>query len=242
MRFIRQSALAAAAVIATALVSAPAFAAATINPDGSVTFDTTAGSNTINVTYNGLGGDPKAVTPGLSAYLTLTFTGVTNNVFSFDYTLQNTSTAAGTRVSGLGFDTSPDVIAVNSSGVFDEHQLGGNFASIGADTCFNGGPGNCPESNPANAVLFGTSGSGSLSFTLGSPSGQTSITLSNFLDRYQGFSTTNVNGARVTSAVGVGTPGAVPEPATWAMMLLGFGGIGMTMRRRRKNLGLMQIA
>lgn len=28
--------------------------------------------------------------------------------------------------------------------------------------------------------------------------------------------------------------GAVPEPATWAMMLLGFGGIGFAMRRQRK--------
>jgi PEP-CTERM motif len=28
--------------------------------------------------------------------------------------------------------------------------------------------------------------------------------------------------------------GAVPEPATWALMLLGFGGIGVAMRRRRK--------
>ena len=35
--------------------------------------------------------------------------------------------------------------------------------------------------------------------------------------------------------------GAVPEPATWAMMLLGFGGIGMTMRRRRKP-ALAQVA
>ena len=35
--------------------------------------------------------------------------------------------------------------------------------------------------------------------------------------------------------------GAVPEPATWAMMLLGFGGIGMAMRRRRTGRS-MQIA
>ena len=35
----------------------------------------------------------------------------------------------------------------------------------------------------------------------------------------------------------------VPEPATWAMMLLGFGGIGMAMRRSRKSNGrLLQIA
>jgi len=35
---------------------------------------------------------------------------------------------------------------------------------------------------------------------------------------------------------------AVPEPATWAMMLLGFGGIGFAMRRRRHGTTLAQIA
>ena len=40
---------------------------------------------------------------------------------------------------------------------------------------------------------------------------------------------------------GIALSGPVPEPATWAMMLLGFGGIGMAMRRRRKD-ALLQIA
>ncbi len=35
--------------------------------------------------------------------------------------------------------------------------------------------------------------------------------------------------------------GAVPEPATWAMMLLGFAGIGVSLRRRRKPV-LAQLA
>ena len=37
------------------------------------------------------------------------------------------------------------------------------------------------------------------------------------------------------------TPTAVPEVATWAMMLLGFGGIGFQMRRKRSSL-IQQIA
>lgn len=37
--------------------------------------------------------------------------------------------------------------------------------------------------------------------------------------------------------------GAVPEPATWAMMLLGFAGIGVAVRRsRRSSEALMQVA
>jgi hypothetical protein len=39
-----------------------------------------------------------------------------------------------------------------------------------------------------------------------------------------------------------GMAGAVPEPATWALMLLGFGGMGISLRRRRKVAGLLQIA
>ena len=38
-----------------------------------------------------------------------------------------------------------------------------------------------------------------------------------------------------------GTIRAVPEPATWAMMLLGFAGIGFAMRRRRQPV-LAQVA
>ena len=37
-------------------------------------------------------------------------------------------------------------------------------------------------------------------------------------------------------------PGAVPEPSTWAMMLLGFGAMGVTMRRRRRTQDLLQVA
>jgi Carbohydrate binding domain/PEP-CTERM motif len=39
-----------------------------------------------------------------------------------------------------------------------------------------------------------------------------------------------------------GVMGAVPEPATWAMMLLGFAGIGFAMRRRGSTQALAQVA
>lgn len=39
-----------------------------------------------------------------------------------------------------------------------------------------------------------------------------------------------------------GITAAVPEPGTWAMMLLGFGGMGVALRRRRKLTNIAQLA
>ena len=49
------------------------------------------------------------------------------------------------------------------------------------------------------------------------------------------------NGDTNTPITGTIRTLAVPEPATWAMMLLGFGGIGFAMRRRRQPT-LAQVA
>jgi hypothetical protein len=38
------------------------------------------------------------------------------------------------------------------------------------------------------------------------------------------------------------SPAAVPEPATWAMMIIGFGGVGALMRRNRRDRGLVAFA
>ena len=54
------------------------------------------------------------------------------------------------------------------------------------------------------------------------------------LDNTQGFS----NAALYTT----GTPPGVPEPATWAMMLLGFGAAGVAMRRSRRKQLVSQFA
>ena len=49
-----------------------------------------------------------------------------------------------------------------------------------------------------------------------------------------GFIGTGTSGNLVTGLDDLLITSAVPEPATWAMMLLGFGGIGFMLRNRRK--------
>lgn len=59
----------------------------------------------------------------------------------------------------------------------------------------------------------------------------TTFTLSNFVaDGRSGFPDNTALGEVVVN----GTQGAVPEPATWAMMLMGFGLMGFGLRNRRK--------
>jgi hypothetical protein len=50
------------------------------------------------------------------------------------------------------------------------------------------------------------------------------------------------NGAITCTGSDCVITGAVPEPATWAMMLLGFAAIGFKMRRKRPNLRFVQPA
>jgi hypothetical protein len=54
------------------------------------------------------------------------------------------------------------------------------------------------------------------------------------------FAGTNSNVSGV--AGGNVTISAVPEPSTWALMILGFGAIGLTMRGRRRRTVLAQVA
>ena len=51
-------------------------------------------------------------------------------------------------------------------------------------------------------------------------------------------------GNTVTSfaQIGAGAVAAVPEPTTWAMMLMGFGAMGFALRRRKRVASLTQMA
>jgi len=50
------------------------------------------------------------------------------------------------------------------------------------------------------------------------------------------------NSLTTVARLGAGAVAAVPEPSTWALMLLGFGGMGVAMRRQRRASALPQVA
>ena len=52
----------------------------------------------------------------------------------------------------------------------------------------------------------------------------------------------NFTGGNGSNFNGTANLAAVPEPATWAMMLVGFGAMGVAMRRRRSTATLAQLA
>jgi hypothetical protein len=101
-----------------------------------------------------------------------------------------------------------------------------NFAplQLSGYTVFAAHFGNFPDSNAPDVTAF---------WLLNLGAGTTSTVTIN-------------NGKGVSNAqiLGTGTPTrSVPEPATWALMLLGFGGVGVAMRRSWKTKpALMQIA
>ena len=95
------------------------------------------------------------------------------------------------------------------------------------------------------------SGSASLGFTslatLASDTTMHTFTLSgsNIAFAVFGSRSPSVSGSSVLAdnfTFSSGNIGAVPEPATWAMMLIGFGAIGVSMRRRRPSRKLYQAA
>lgn len=180
------------------------------------------------IDFNGF--SSPGVIDGLTSSLTLTLTSIVNNTLNFTYSLLNSSSSPvlTSRVTGFGFDTTPTASSASATGAFTEASVGDfNFANgvKNIDVCVtNQG---CPGGG-GTGVDLGDTGNGTLALTFGSD--PSDAILSNFAVRYQ--SVTCVDGA-TCSGSGTGVPTALPEPGTWAMMLIGFGAIGAFMRRRK---------
>ena len=185
------------------------------------------GSNTASILFdaeqNGV------VVPGVTSTLMLTLTGISGNSYSFNYNLSLTSGTAS--MVAFGFDTSPAISSV--TGVTGPLTFAANAnlpgVSNSIDACFYSGN-NCGAANNQATSFAGTF---TLNFANSNP-----VVFSTIADRYASIAPNGQSGeGRII------VPPAVPEPATWAMMLVGFGGIGMAMRRGRKRTRtLMQVA
>jgi hypothetical protein len=188
-----------------------------------------------------------SVVPGLTSTLTLTFNSVNGaGDYVFTYALTNTSNGAlqpFSEVTAFGFNTNPNPDVANSSITStavdsDDRLTGISSGSISNGTsveiCGTGGP-NCAGGGSNGPDLGETSGGQFILAFLGADPG--TVALSNATVRYQ---STGVTGQG--SAIGrPTTPPVVPEPATWAMMLFGFGAAGFALRRRRRT-SIAQLA
>lgn len=85
----------------------------------------------------------------------------------------------------------------------------------------------------AAGTIASPTGTGVTSEELGAGSGTYRLTFSPNLTSYQTLflasSSDGLDGVQLTSVVG-----SIPEPSTWAMMLVGFGAVGYAFRRRPK--------
>jgi hypothetical protein len=170
--------------------------------------------------------------PGLGAELDLSLNAINGKYWTFGYTLTNTSSfpVTSSKVTEFGFDI-PDYWGVTSTGMFNKPGTGWVPILGHRDLCFRTTIlGGC-NGSLVLGLTKGNSASGL--FTLRLAATQLDVALSNFFVRYQG-----INAPRFClcnqSGVGTGVVSDVPEPSTWAMMITGFGAMGLAMRRRRK--------
>ena len=181
---------------------------------------------------------------------------ISGTISSNGYVIINPQTSDISQATSLDFT---DALATPGPAAGVLSSYGGGTGSFAGVVCSGGSCGSIQDitslmvgaqSIPAFFVLTG-GGNLPITFNL---TGINSINRSNpgFLDvtasgifNWSGFSDTpgvfqfSAQGTNVTSFSL--SAQAVPEPATWALMLLGFGGIGLAMRRKRKP-ALAQLA
>jgi hypothetical protein len=222
MRRVLKLALATAAI---GLTTSPAFAG-TASISG---VPIPAGGSTINF------GGPAGTTASSSLYLLLTDGNTGTGAYTFNYTFTNTNPSISNLVN-FGFTTNPTLLSITATSGMNFYVNPNNFpGGYSVNAC--AGPlaaNNCDAANGQGDSFTGV-------FTLNFGANTSSINLDNLVVRYASLCELAAPGSNECPS-GEGTPvRGVPEPATWAMMLLGFGGIAVAMRRRRKE-GLAQIA
>lgn len=183
------------------------------------------------------------------------FTGSTTGCFTTvggTCTQGSTATTGGLTFTGGTFNQSTDASGFLGIGGLTDNL--GTFSLLGTPQSYSGSmfnllvsftspSGTTPSSSLFTALLTGsvistTSGSVFLNFDnttrlFGSAAGPFTFAVNDV--SVSAGSSGQILSGQVQMA-------AVPEPGTWALMLLGFGGVGYSMRRRRRSDGILQIA
>jgi hypothetical protein len=237
--FVKSFAFACAAVV----LAMPAAAAVSV-PSTPKTFDSLGDLATLTFGAGYANDNPQAGLTAAAVFRLSALGGASGGGWKdWTFTIDNlANTSDGpvqrARLSAFGFDVSPDVKSVSASGMFDLKDLDKSISNgIKVEVCFRDAGGSC--SGGGNGGLWGGSlvdneaipnGDNPINtFTLKFATAQTSITLDKFVVRYQAIDTV----AGIKGGSGVGTVLAVPEPASWAMLIAGFGLVGAAARRRR---------
>ena len=134
------------------------------------------------------------------------------------------------RVTGVDGNLTFLEILLDPSGTFSEIEFNLNAIADGTATLSFFGVGN-NLLNPGNTV-FDIDASGQNFFAA----------FNETISRVTISSTAQLSDVRQIRIGGLAAVTAVPEPSTWALMLLGFGGMGVAMRRTRRQTMLQQMA
>lgn len=142
--------------------------------------------------------------------------------------LFNFSGPSGTAIFQLDSNPTPDSFqSFIGSDQFSFSNVAGTFGGVaGTASTISFGNGIFAGLS-INAANLGFTQFGNPTLFTGAPGNPTFLTGSfTLINPFFGNGNLTISPAAVA--------GAVPEPATWAMMLIGFGGIGFAMRRRSK--------
>jgi hypothetical protein len=223
------------------MVAVPAAAAVQV-PSTPRIFDSLGDTTTLNFGTGYANDNPQA---GLTATAVFRLSAlgdkVGNGWKTWTFAIDSMANTAGgpikaARLAAFGFDVDPNIVNLSATGKFDIKDTNSSISNgIKVEVCFRDAGGSCAGGGNGG-LLKGQSISNPdplnpiHTFTLKFASAQSTITLDRFVVRYQSINTFD---GTIKGGSGVGTVMAVPEPASWAMLIAGFGLVGAAARRRR---------
>lgn len=218
--------LLAPALVVAATAAAPAQAAVVFQSPGTsqrVHFDGLTALDGVGI----------AGTGALDARVSLRLTATDGLTWRFSYEVANEAGGGfdKARISGFGFDLdSNPSVQPSATGTFARVGSGMVAAGFDADVCLMAAGKGC-DTNSSAGIRPGDVGTGT--FQLSYAQRQLGVQFSNLYVRWQGSQVDKALPARVPAvSVSLVPADPAPEPAIWAMLILGFGLVGAAARRR----------